>query len=143
MTSSRRATLLPSIFGPSRRAAWRLSVLRRGLSAAAILLALQLTLGATSVTPAPSARDRPSGAAITLPLAVPADHISPGDEVAVYLPGRTDPVVASATALGGPASSSDPTTVRITVPREQLGPLLLAMTPERGGGTGFVIVGTR
>ncbi|MGO1166663.1 MAG: hypothetical protein ACTMHL_08600 [Janibacter sp.] len=141
MATSRLAQHLPSLFGPSRRAAWRLSLVRRGLSACALLLALHLTLGATrpAAVEAPSA-PRDKGAALTLPLAAPADHLSPGDEVGVYLPGDADPLVRGATVLSVPAETEDTAVVRLTLQQDQIGPILREMGPEHGLGTGFVLV---
>lgn len=116
-------------------------MLRRGLSVLALLLALQLTLGATRPAPtgAPTAPSH-DGAAVTLPLAAPADHLTTGDEVGVYLPGRADPVLTGATVLRAPSSTSGTPVVRITLRRDDVGQLLREMAPERGGGTGFVLV---
>ncbi|HIZ98886.1 MAG TPA: hypothetical protein H9805_09975 [Candidatus Janibacter merdipullorum] len=140
MATSRLAQHLPSLFGPSRRAAWRLSLVRRGLAAAALLLALHLTLGATrpAAVEAPSP-PRDEGAAISLPLAAPADHLSPGDEVGVYLPGRSSPVVRDARVLGTPEDSSAPV-VRLTFRQRDVEALLREMGPGRGADTGFVVV---
>lgn len=141
MLSSRLAQHLPSLFGPSRRAAWRLSLARRGLSAGAILLALHLTLGATAPEAAePRTPPRETGAALSLPLASPADHLSAGDDVAVYLPGRPDPLVRGAQVLKAPAASDTTPVVRVTVEPSEVGPLLREMAPDRGLGTGFVVV---
>lgn len=140
MAPSRLAQHLPSLFGPSRRAAWRLSLVRRALAAAALLLALQLGLAAArpaaSETPAPP---RDEGAAISLPLAAPADHLSPGDEVTVHVPGRAEAVVRDATVLGAPQEADAPV-LRITLPPEQIAPLIREMGPERGLSSGFVVV---
>lgn len=140
MAPSRLAQHLPSLFGPSRRAAWRLSLVRRGLSVTALLLALHVGLGAarptTSVAPGPP---RDEGAAISLPLAAPADHLAAGDTVGVYLPGRSEPLVRDATVLGVPAETDSPV-VRITLPPGRISPVLREMGPERGLSTGFVVV---
>ncbi len=77
---------------------------------------------------------------ISLPLASPADHLSPGDEVGVYLPGRADPLVRGAQVLDAPAAGDTAPVVRITVKRAAIGPLLREMAPEHGLGTGFVVV---
>lgn len=141
MATSRLAQHLPSLFGPSRRAAWRLSLARRGLSACALLLALHLTLGATRpavVEEAPSPRGE--GAALALPLAAPADHLSPGDEVGIYLPGRADPLVRRAQVLAVSDGTGDTPVVRITLDEDQVGPILREMGPDRGLGSGFVVV---
>ncbi len=140
MASSRLAQHLPSLFGPSRRAAWRLSVVRRALSATAILLALHVGLEAVRPTasgaPAPP---RDEGTAISLPLAAPADHLAAGDAVSVYLPGRTEPLVREATVLGVPGEADSPV-VRITLPASRVPPVLREMGPDRGLSTGFVLV---
>lgn len=140
MATSRLAQHLPSLFGPSRRAAWRLSLVRRGLAAGALLLALHLTLGATrpAAVEAPTS-PRDEGAAISLPLAAPADHLSPGDEVGVYLPGRSEPVVRGATVLGLPEEAEAPV-VRLTFRERDVATVVREMGEERGLGTGFVIV---
>lgn len=141
MLSSRLAQHLPSLFGPSRRAAWRLSLARRGLAAGAILLALHLTVGATTPEAAePRTPPRETGAVLSLPLAAPADHLTAGDEVGVYLPGRPDPLVRGATVLDAPAAGDTAPVVRVTVQRAQVGPVLREMAPDRGLGTGFVVV---
>lgn len=140
--ASRLAQQLPSLFGPSRRAAWRLSLIRRLLAAGALLLALHLGLG--SVRPAPEeapAAKRPSGPALSLPLALPADHLSPGDAVGVYLPGRTEPVLTGARVLSLPDSQDRPAVVRVSVGTRDVGPLLKEIGPERAGEEGFVVVG--
>ncbi|WP_435202328.1 hypothetical protein [Janibacter sp. GS2] len=141
MATSRLAQHLPSLFGPSRRAAWRLSLVRRGLSACALLLALHLTLGATRpavVERPPPPRDE--GAALALPLAAPAGHLSPGDEVGIYLPGRAEPLVRRAQVLGVSSETGDTPVVRLTLDEEQVGEILREMAPERGLGNGFVVV---
>lgn len=141
MLSSRLAQHLPSLFGPSRRAAWRLSLARRILSAGAILLALHLTLGAMT-PPADETQEAPreTGPALALPLAAPADHLAPGDEVGVYLPGRADPLVRRARVLDAPDAGDTAPVVRVTVERRSVGPLLREMAPDQGLGTGFVVV---
>ena len=144
MAPSRLAQHLPSLFGPSRRAAWRLSLVRRGLSAGALLLALHLTLGMTRPDPAEEPPAPPDdGAALSLPLAAPAGHLAPGDEVGVYLPGRTDPVVDDARVLAVPDESGDAPVVRLTLREGDVGEILREMGPEQGLGTGFVIVRSR
>lgn len=140
MATSRLAAHLPSLFGPSRRAAWRLSLVRRGLAAGALLLALHLTLGAVRPPAAPTGQGSATGPAVTLPLAAPADHLDPGDAVGVYLPGRADPVVTGATVLSTPASSGAVPTVRVALPTRDVGDLVQQMTPEAGGRSGFVVV---
>ncbi|HCE61078.1 MAG TPA: hypothetical protein DER11_06855 [Janibacter terrae] len=142
MASSSLAQHLPSLFGPGRRAAWRLSLVRRGLAAAALLLALQLTLGAAAPpsSPTPEA-DAPSGPTLSLPLALPADHLSAGDEVGVYLPGRESPVVASTRFGGTSEAPSGGYVARITLRDQDVGPLLRQMAPDGAGGGGFVLVG--
>lgn len=141
MATSRLAQHLPSLFGPSRRAAWRLSLARRGLAASALLLALHLTLGATrpAAVEAPAAPED-AGAALSLPLAAPADHLASGDEVGVYVPGDADPLVRGARVLTVPGEARDTPVVRITLERDEIGPILRQMGPEHGGGTGFVVV---
>lgn len=151
MATSRLAAHLPSLFGPSRRAAWRLSLVRRALAAGAILLALHLTLGAASPAPVASADPTSgsadptggSGPALTLALAAPADHLEAGDEVGVYLPGDSDPVIAGARVLSVPTATTGRPTVRITLPDGDVGRLVAAMGGPGGagaGGQGFVVV---
>ncbi|WP_277454268.1 hypothetical protein [Janibacter sp. DB-40] len=140
MATSRLAAHLPSLFGPSRRAAWRLSLVRRGLAAGAILLALHLTLGsARSPAASPQARTA-SGPVVTLPLAAPAGRLDPGDAVAVYLPGQARPVVTGATVMATPTSSGAVPTVGVSVAATDVGELVQQMTPEAGGRSGFVVV---
>lgn len=146
MAASRLARHLPSLFGPSRRAAWRLSLVRRGLSAGALLLALHLALGTAHPPPErESGPSRPPGPTLTLPLAAPADHLSPGDRVGVYLPGRSDPVVRGARVVGTPEDPAGGDTVSLAVPAGEVGPVLREMGAGRGtgagSGTGFVLVG--
>lgn len=142
MASSSLAQHLPSLFGPGRRAAWRLSLVRRGVTAAALLLALQLTLGAAAPpsSPAPEA-GAPAGPTLSLPLTLPADHLSVGDEVGVYLPGRESPVVARSRFGGTTEALSGGYVARITLQDEDIGPLLRQMAPGEAGGGGFVLVG--
>ncbi|WP_338750194.1 hypothetical protein [Janibacter alittae] len=140
MATSRLAAHLPSLFGPSRRAAWRLSLVRRGLAAGALLLALQLTLGVTRPPEMSDEPSAPAGSALSVPLATPADHLAPGDAVGVYLPGRAEPVVTGATVLALPATSGAPPTVRISLPARDVGTLVQQMTSEVGGRTGFIVV---
>lgn len=141
MASSRLAQHLPSLFGPSRRAAWRLSLVRRALSVAAILLALHVTLGAArpAAVEAPTA-PRETSPTLALPLAAPGDHLSPGDEVAVYLPGRADPLVRGARVLDAPTAGDAAPVVRVTVERRSVGPILREMGPDQGLSSGFVVV---
>ncbi|NYF97813.1 hypothetical protein [Janibacter cremeus] len=140
MATSRLAAHLPSLFGTSRRAVWRLSLVRRSLAAVALLLALQLTLGAarppeTSREPATA-----SGPALTLPLAAPAGHLEPGDAAEVYLPGRADPVVTGARVLATPVTSGAVPTVEVTLAARDVGQLVQQMAADVGGRTGFVVV---
>lgn len=140
MATSRLAAHLPSLFGPSRRAAWRLSLVRRGLAAGALLLALHLAVGVARPPSASPEQRSASGPVVTLPLAAPAGHLDPGDAVGVYLPGRARPVVTGATILATPASSGAAPTVRVSVPADGVGELVQQMTPEAGGRSGFVVV---
>lgn len=141
MATSRLATHLPALFGPSRRAAWRLSLVRRCLAAAALLLALHLALGATGrATGASSAPPDRAGPALTLPLAAPADHLRVGDAVGIYLPGQDAPVVADARVLAVPDPAGAGETVRVSLPPSDVGSLVRQMSSEVGGGTGFVVV---
>lgn len=140
MATSRLAAHLPSLFGSSRRAVWRLSFVRRGLAVGALLLALQLTLGVARPPQASRAPATAAGPALTLPLAAPADHLEPGDAVGVYLPGRADPVVTGARVLATPVTSGVASTVRVTLPARDVGQLVQQMTPDVAGRTGFVVV---
>lgn len=141
MVSSRLAQHLPSLFGPSRRATWRLALTRRALSAGAILLALHVTLGAARPAEVEAPEPpRETGAALSLPLAAPADHLAPGDEVGIYLPGRADPLVRGAQVLDAPGAADTAPVVRVTVDRRKVGPILREMGPDPGLGTGFVVV---
>ncbi|WEV77808.1 hypothetical protein O9K63_14625 [Janibacter cremeus] len=140
MATSRLAAHLPSLFGPSRRAAWRLSLVRRGLAAGALLLALHLAVGAARPPSASPGPRSVSGPAVTLSLAAPAGHLDPGDTVGVYLPGRARPVVTGATILAASTSAGAAPTVRVAVPADHLGELVQEMTPETGGRSGFVVV---
>src|SRR5699024_12651010 len=125
MAPSRLSQHLPSLFGPSRRAAWRLSLVRRGLSAGALLLALHLTLGMTRPDPAEEPPAPPDdGAALSLPLAAPAGHLAPGDEVGVYLPGRTAPVADAARVLAAPAEPRDAPVVGLPLGDGEVGAAL-------------------
>ncbi|MDN5716829.1 MAG: hypothetical protein L0G89_06295 [Janibacter sp.] len=141
MASSRLAKQFPSLFGPSRRAAWRLSLVRRALAVVAILLALHLTLGAVrppAAAPAP-ATER-AGPELSLPLAMPADHLLPGDTVAVYLPGRGSPVATGARISGTSQTPSGTTVARVTLRRTDVEPILRQMGDAGAGQGGFVLV---
>lgn len=141
MASSRLAQQLPSLFGPSRRAAWRLSLVRRALAVAAILLALHLTLGAVrppAAVPAPAA-ERP-GPELSLPLAVPADHLLPGDAVAIYLPGRGTPIATGARIAGTSQTPSGAPMARVTLRRADVDPVLRNMGAGGPAPGGFVLV---
>lgn len=141
MAASALAQHLPSLFGPSRRAAWRLSLARRALAALAILLALHLALGV--LTPAESlapSSSTPAGPELSLPLAMPADHLSPGDRVGVYLPGREEPVVASARFRGGDEDASGRSVARITLRDNDIGAILRQMGVDGPTQGGFVLV---
>lgn len=143
MAASALAQHLPSLFGPSRRAAWRLSVARRALAALAILLALHLTLGA--VRPPETAAPRspaPSGPRLSLPLALPADHLSPGDRVGVYLPGRATPVATGARVVSTSESPSGQIVAEVTMRTADVGPILRDLGPEGAAQGGFVLVRT-
>lgn len=141
MATSRLAAHLPSLFGPSRRATWRLSILRRGLAAGALLLALHLTLGAARpATGAAPSSSTATGPALTLPLAAPADHLDPGDAVGIYLPGQADPVVTGARVLATPQASAAQAAVRVALQSRDVGPLVQQMTRDDGRDTGFVVV---
>lgn len=140
MASSRLATHLPSLFGPSRRAAWRLSLVRRALAAAALLLAGHLALGATDRATPPADAAAASGPALTLPLAAPADHLRPGDGVGIYLPGRADPIVTHAHVLAVPTTRTGPPTVRLTLGAQDVGELVEQMASRGAGHPGFVVV---
>lgn len=140
MATSRLAVHLPSLFGPSRRAAWRLSLVRRGLAAGALLLALHLTIGATRPPVASPQSRSVAGPVVNLPLAAPASRLDPGDSVAVYLPGRARPLVTGATVLAIPTSSAAVPTVGVSVAAEDVGRLVEQMSSEAGGRVGFVIV---
>lgn len=141
MAASPLAQHLPALFGPSRRAAWRLGVLRRALAALAILLAIQLALGALAPTErlAPSG-STPTGPELSLPLAMPADHLSPGDRVGVYLPGREEPVVRSARFRGGDEDAAGRSVARITLRDNDIGAILRQMGVDGQPQSGFVLV---
>ncbi|MFX4287019.1 hypothetical protein ACQBJO_02470 [Janibacter sp. G349] len=142
MAASPLAQHLPALFGPSRRAAWRLGVLRRALAALAILLAIQLALDALRPSDGATTSPRsPSGPELSLPLAMPADHLSPGDRVGVYLPGREEPVVRSARFGGTSESTSGQTVARITLSDNEIGRILRHMGVDGPTQGGFVLVG--
>lgn len=111
------------------------------LAAAALVLALHLALSATR-TDQPAASQPPEtvGAALSLPLAAPADHLAPGDEVGVYLPGQVDPLVSGARVLGANEATGGASVVRITLRQKDVGTIVKEMGPESGGSAGFVIV---
>lgn len=141
MASSRLAQQLPSLFGPSRRAAWRLSLVRRALAVVAILLALHLTLGAVrppAAAPAPAAER--AGPELSLPLAVPADHLLPGDAVAVYLPGRGTPIATGARIAGTSQAPSGAAMARVILRRSDVEPILRHMGAGGAAQGGFVLV---
>lgn len=141
MASSRLAQQLPSLFGPSRRAAWRLSLVRRALAVVAILLALHLTLGAVrppAAAPAPAAER--AGPELSLPLAVPADHLLPGDAVAVYLPGRGTPIATGARIAGTSQTPSGAAMARVILRRSDVEPILRQMGAGGAAQGGFVLV---
>ena len=79
---------------------------RRLLAVSAILLALQLVLGATGGESTEPVTDPVGdGPQLTLPLALPGDHLATGDEVDVYLAGRATPL-----ATGARVTETSPTT---------------------------------
>ena len=77
---------------------------------------------------------------VTLPLAMPADHLSPGDRVGVYLPGRAEPVVASARFRGGDEDASGRSVARITLRDNDIGAILRQMGVDGPTHGGFVLV---
>lgn len=121
--ASRLAQHLPSLFGPSRRAAWRLSVVRRALAGAAVLLAVQLAVGA--VRPAPSAssshRPMPKGAVLALPLTAPADHLRDGARVEIYASGQAVPVARGATVVGSSGGDGGQARATVAVAEDDVG----------------------
>lgn len=141
MASSRLAQQFPSLFGPSRRAAWRLSLTRRALTVTAILLALHLSVGAArppEAAPAPTTQR--AGPELSLPLALPADHLTPGDTVAVYLPGRGSPIATDAHVSGTSQTPSGGTVARIVLRRADVEPILRHMGTNDLSQGGFVLV---
>lgn len=143
MAPSRLAHHFPALFGPSRRAAWRLSVARRALAAVALLLALHVatTSSRGPLTPAPT-HSQPPGPALSLPLALPADHLVPGEEVAVYLPGTGEPLVTGARFGGSAESMSGSDVARITLRGNEVAEILENLRNSAGEPVGFVLVGT-
>ena len=141
MSPSRLAQLFPSVLGPSRRAAWRLSLLRRGLAVGAILLALHLTAGAVRPPSPPAAPTAErEGPELSLPLALPADHLAAGDAVSVYVPGRESPVATGARVSGTSQTPSGLAVARITLRRSDIGPVLRHLGPDGSTSGGFVLV---
>lgn len=142
MASSRLAQHLPSLFGPSRRATWRLSLARRALAATAILLALHLTAGVAGSAPAaaPKAAEH-TGPQLSIPLVLPVDHLAPGDSVGVYLPGQAEPIATDAHFVGTTEATSGRAVARITLRRNQIGRILREMGADRAAEGGFVLVG--
>jgi hypothetical protein len=141
MASSRLAQQFPSLFGPSRRAAWRLSLARRALAVTAILLALHLGVGATRPPEAAQApTTQRAGPELSLPLALPADHLAPGDTVAVYLPGRGSPIATGARVSGTSQTPSGGTVARVTLRRSDVEPILRHMGTSGPSQGGFVLV---
>lgn len=140
MAGSRLAQHLPSLFGPSRRAAWRLSVVRRLLALAALLLAVRLAVGAT--TPPDEATTSPTptkGATVVLPLASAVD-LPAGSRVTVYAAGRARPVADRARLVetAAPGTTGQPR-AQVSVPEGQVG----AIVQELGASprVDFVLVG--
>ena len=82
----------------------------------------------------------PTGPELSLPLAMPADHLSPGDRVGVYLPGRAEPVVASARFRGGDEDASGRSVARITLRDNDIGAILRQMGVDGTTHGGFVLV---
>lgn len=141
MATSRLAEHLPSLFGPSRRAAWRLSVARRILAALALLLALHLAAGSRAPAPASPSPEGGCGPTLTVPVAAPVDHLGPGDPVGVYVPGESDPVadatVLTATSEAAPATAP---VVEVCLAEEDVGHLVRRMGTDGQSGAGFVLV---
>ena len=139
MAGSRLAQHLPSLFGPSRRAAWRLSVVRRLLALAALLFAVQLAVGATAPPDEAAPSTPTTGATVALPLASAVD-LPTGSTVTVYAAGRASPVARRATLVeaGDPGTTGSPR-AQVSVPEEQVGPIVqeLGATPR----VSFVLVG--
>ena len=77
---------------------------------------------------------------VTLPLAMPADHLSPGDRVGVYLPGREEPVVRSARFRGGDEDAAGRSVARITLRDNDIGAILRQMGVDGPTQGGFVLV---
>ena len=71
---------------------------------------------------------------------MPADHLSPGDRVGVYLPGRAEPVVASARFRGGDEDASGRSVARITLRDNDIGAILRQMGVDGPTQGGFVLV---
>ena len=141
MPSSRLAQLFPSVLGPSRRAAWRLSLLRRGLAVGAILLALHLTAGAVRPpSPPPAPTTERTGPELSLPLALPADHLAAGDAVSVYVPGRESPVARGARLMGTSQTPSGLPVASITLRAQDVGSILRQMGAAGAAPEGFVLV---
>lgn len=144
MIGSRLAQHLPSLFGPSRRAAWRLSVLRRALAAAALLLAIDLAVGAARPSEAtrPSTPSTPvSGATVVLPLATSADHVAPGSEVSVYAAGRGRPLTTKATLVEPVGGVDGRPRARVAVRPEDVGEIVQQL--GAGQRIDFVLVELR
>lgn len=143
MATSRLAQHLPSLFGPSRRAAWRLSLARRLLAVSAILLALQLVLGATGGESTEPVTDPVGdGPQLTLPLALPGDHLATGDEVDVYLAGRATPLATGARVTGTSEGASGQSVARVVLQPDEIRTILRSMGPGGASEGGFVVVTT-
>lgn len=135
---------LPSLFGPSRRAAWRLSLARRGLAVTAILVALHLVASAAGPPPAtaPTLPVR-SGPELSVPLALPVDGLVAGERVSLYVPGESTPVATGARVSSTSEAPSGALVARITVRDREIGPILRNMASADGSGSGFVLVARR
>lgn len=107
----------------------------------ALLLALHLTAGVAGPAPAaaPKAAAR-TGPQLSLPLALPADHLAPGDSVGLYLPGRAEPIATDAHFVGTAETPSGHSVARVTLRHGDVGRIVRAMGADRGAEGGFVLV---
>lgn len=106
----------------------------------AILLALHLSVGVTRPPQAAPPPTQRAGPELSLPLALPADHLAPGDTVAVYLPGRGSPIATGARISGTSQAPSGGAMARITLRRADVDPILRAMGSSGPSPGGFVLV---
>lgn len=71
---------------------------------------------------------------------MPADHLAPGDTVAVYLPGRGSPIATGARISGTSQTPSGTTVARVTLRRTDVEPIMRQMGAAGAGQGGFVLV---